>query len=358
MRRMDRMDGILSVIRRDDVKSFYKEIMKKNQEIHFETILGYAVENKAHNIAHFLLKQGTSPHIEHGKDRPLISLATLMSDKKMVRLLLKYGANINQKAIFGMTPLHIAIGQQDSSMVKFLTNCGCQLNIKNDGGFTPLYQACNKESFKSVFELMRNGVDVHEEDIQRIRQLRYVSPADSSLFNLYREMPVSRLIFIQGRINEQICQLKELELPKYQNLVSRDRFHQELNAFQNALDVRFVHEKDLKCIVKRLNHILNHPVNDIPRDHSFQKILLNQHPSGKKTLPYIGTLPMQMILDNVNRAHEPAFKPRTLIEDKLEQIYRFICALKNKKEIPYDYEKGTHSQKHMIRTLKDKTNSL
>jgi ankyrin repeat protein len=58
---------------------------------------------------------------------------------KMVRLLLKHGANVNIKDEYGYAPLHYAVESGDLRIVSILVDAGARTNVKDNDGDTPLH---------------------------------------------------------------------------------------------------------------------------------------------------------------------------------------------------------------------------
>ncbi|BDI29064.1 hypothetical protein CCAX7_11150 [Capsulimonas corticalis] len=77
---------------------------------------------------------------DNGLVTPLIA-AVSSGKQDIAELLLRHGANINQKVAFGFTPLRCAV-TQNNSMVCMLLQHGAQVNTQDNQGNTPLNIAC------------------------------------------------------------------------------------------------------------------------------------------------------------------------------------------------------------------------
>lgn len=62
-----------------------------------------------------------------------------------VRLLLKAGADVGAKNIYGMTPLHETA---DHVIAKMLIQAGADVNARDDSGWTPLHRACSATRYQ------------------------------------------------------------------------------------------------------------------------------------------------------------------------------------------------------------------
>lgn len=119
-----------------------------------DTPLGYAVAHNYYDIAELLLNNGVTAKQLKKSDPPVILCA---KDKKMIELLLKHGATVNDQQEFGLTDC-IALGMPDtllqqfvrdsseksSEMIRFLLDKGADPNAKTRHGETTLELAISK----------------------------------------------------------------------------------------------------------------------------------------------------------------------------------------------------------------------
>ena len=103
-----------------------------------------ALEFNFYDGISLLLKEGsnTSASIFSNGDAPIhiISSTYEDSDSRIIRLLLKNGADINAQNNSGETPLHLAarVNERDIALPKFLIDLGANPFIKNNNGNTPI----------------------------------------------------------------------------------------------------------------------------------------------------------------------------------------------------------------------------
>lgn len=92
-----------------------------------------------------------------------LSFAFLCSRKKMVKLLIKSGADYKCTNSTGWTILHCSVWSvPDLKIVKFLVNEGCDVNAKTSYGATPVIEAAWNLNSKPIVEyLIDYGVDVN-----------------------------------------------------------------------------------------------------------------------------------------------------------------------------------------------------
>ena len=99
-------------------------------------------------------------------------LAAVKKNKKIIELLLKYGARKNEVTIYGDTPLHWAVSSGTLEAVTLLIDEEI-LNLKNDRGVSPLFKAVGAEiindherdiRIKIIRKLLKEGVDLSIEN--------------------------------------------------------------------------------------------------------------------------------------------------------------------------------------------------
>jgi len=85
------------------------------------------------------LKHGANPDILDGyKSTPVIIEAAKHSRLENVKLLVKYGANLNVQNKNGNTALHTAIAVKNYDIAFFLVSNGASLKIEDKWGYTPI----------------------------------------------------------------------------------------------------------------------------------------------------------------------------------------------------------------------------
>ncbi|RXN10221.1 B-cell lymphoma 3 -like protein [Labeo rohita] len=106
--------------------------------------------------------QNPSPYLEIRNYEGLtpLHLAVQNGDKKLARILLKSGAEINagdNKS--GRSPLVHAVENNFTDMVIFLIESGCDVNAQSYSGNTALHSACGRGHIEIVRVLLKNGAD-------------------------------------------------------------------------------------------------------------------------------------------------------------------------------------------------------
>ncbi len=105
------------------------------------TPLQCAVYSKHPETAAFLLENDADPNIPDENGITALAIAARNGDARLVKLLLDFGANIEQGDEYGWRPLHIALrstlssGSERFLTVKTLLEYGADPNANNVGGF-------------------------------------------------------------------------------------------------------------------------------------------------------------------------------------------------------------------------------
>jgi ankyrin repeat protein len=127
--------------------------------------------------------------LDHGADPNCLHSATVGRHKNIVRLLLEYNANVNQKDGNRRTPLHKAVIFGDEDMIRLLINKGADVNAKNNEGETPLHvlvkswpQKWWARDFrvKTINILLDNGADIEARARSGKTPLMLVAEAQNS----------------------------------------------------------------------------------------------------------------------------------------------------------------------------------
>ncbi|XP_063925148.1 uncharacterized protein LOC135139015 [Zophobas morio] len=87
--------------------------------------------------------------------------ASMNGHEKIVKCLVKHGAEINRTDSDGKTPLHAASMEGHEKIVEFLVKCGAEINRVDKHGRTPLYAACLEGHEKIVEYLVKGGAAIN-----------------------------------------------------------------------------------------------------------------------------------------------------------------------------------------------------
>lgn len=146
----------------EDTATFIKALIWRNNSlVRFYLqekevfLLTEAVKLNFFYTVNFLLKHGADPNClsAHYSMTPIMR-AIMLGSKSIIKLLLKYGANVNALTNRRMTPLMIAINTRNVSIIKLLLKNGAEIGIRNLDGFLAEDLAIRKKLF-NVFILLK-----------------------------------------------------------------------------------------------------------------------------------------------------------------------------------------------------------
>ncbi|KAH6568392.1 hypothetical protein BASA50_005381 [Batrachochytrium salamandrivorans] len=118
-------------------------------------LLGKACANKSHPAVHILMSHADC----HDSSALLISVSG--AHLEVTQLLLKMGANANDKNAYGWSPLMLAALNGDFPHVKLLLHHGAQIDTTSDLGLTALTCAVRAGNLQVVHLLVESGANVN-----------------------------------------------------------------------------------------------------------------------------------------------------------------------------------------------------
>jgi ankyrin repeat protein len=98
----------------------------------------YAKKNSIETVR-ILLKYGADVNYRAKDGRTLLHDAIFRGREDLIDLVLKHGADINAKDKYGYTSLHWAVSNKNKKVVELLVDRGADVNARNLQGRTPLY---------------------------------------------------------------------------------------------------------------------------------------------------------------------------------------------------------------------------
>ena len=111
-----------------------------------------------------MLAQGANPNAVNGNTDSALGIAVLHGELGMIHLLVRYGADLDQRNVCGFNALHLAVSSSLQSIApkicKFLLNHGADVNAANPyNGETPLMLAVDHKEFDLAKLLIERGAD-------------------------------------------------------------------------------------------------------------------------------------------------------------------------------------------------------
>ena len=84
---------------------------------------------------------------KNGAENTALHQVSKEGNLSMAKYLIRYGAQIDVKNMFGQTPLHCTAYRNELEVMKLLISSGAQVNVRNEVGRTPLTIAAASEYF-------------------------------------------------------------------------------------------------------------------------------------------------------------------------------------------------------------------
>lgn len=331
----------------EKVEMYLKNCTNVDEHIYGKPLLFHALRENDSKMVDLLLKNGADAHKTNFTGDTYLAYATMHNNPKIVHMLLQHGVNMNQQGTLDFTPLDIAINIKSKELATTYIRSGCQLNFTNYHGKTPLMQCIITNQTEIALELIRNGAALTPSALMYLQLMpeNPINPFFQSLLN--RRTTVHA---IRNRLFEQLQAFINAKLPKYNNMVQRVELVDAVIELKQKLFTQPLNFNTFK-VIRRLNHILNHPINQIPRDHTFKSVFYKQQ--GEQSLPrsqyHFPDMVMERILNFSNTLSKSSINVDDPLLQQCEKINHLFCALKNTRVVPYDYTKMTHTMHASIK---------
>ena len=110
-----------------------------------------------------LLSRGADPNAVNGNADSALGIAVLHGELGMIHLLVRYGADLDQRNACGVTVLHLAVSSSlqgiGPKICNYLLDHGADVNASNSYGWTPLMRAVADDQFHIAKLLIERGAD-------------------------------------------------------------------------------------------------------------------------------------------------------------------------------------------------------
>lgn len=116
----------------------------------------------AYKLAEMLISSGTEVNMrDYSNGTPLHKLNRY---PEIVKLLIKYGADIRAKDNKGTFPIHYSAGWGKVESTKIYLDMGIDINVRDSEGRTPLHYAIHEENDENTRFLLEKGADINAQD--------------------------------------------------------------------------------------------------------------------------------------------------------------------------------------------------
>ena len=155
----------------EGVKKYYKKFGPRSVEqygvegLFMINPLEVSLYYNHYDVAEFLLKKGANVNIIVPSINNYLFAAMIVNEKKdALRLLLKYGLDVNAKSINGATVLWYAARSGDIDILKWIVNRAKDINQLNDDKENALTGAVYSGNMDCVRLLMEKGININNID--------------------------------------------------------------------------------------------------------------------------------------------------------------------------------------------------
>lgn len=142
---------------------FLKTLIRKNCDLTIknnngETPLYVSCRLGITDIVYLICETYKFNILENNNKNESIFFALVKSRNKDLLKMVNIDSKIvNEKNIFGDTPLHYAARSGDKELVVYLISKGAFINVKNNMGETPIFNAILSENYETIELLIKNG---------------------------------------------------------------------------------------------------------------------------------------------------------------------------------------------------------
>ena len=151
-------------------------------------LLTQAIKSKNAKEVKLLLTHGADPSLPDEQNQLALFLATEFGEKEIVKQLLEYKTDPNQKNSYGDTALFKTSATWRKSkaslqIAELLLDAGADPNLANETGNLPLHIASFYGNTKAVLLLLKRGANVNQTNFKKQSPLHWVSFYGQSSIN-------------------------------------------------------------------------------------------------------------------------------------------------------------------------------
>lgn len=289
----------------DVIKTNFVEYIFANNYEEVEAYIGYFYNQP----------EGLNFILEINDYTPLTAACDVAENLGIVKLLIKYGADVNMRNGNGITPLEMCILNNDISyeLTKYLLEQGAELNVRDIEGKTPLDLAIAIGEHNGIVDLLKNYSKYDYKTVRnlqrKVREKRTLkrNRAAKSIQNKFKNMAEKR-----NRAATNIQSRRRGNLTRKRNYLSRYRSYKPWKGTE-AMDYYLYTDEDIFDYLRQddLNFVLKLPstmeekyeawnINDILKSLKIPNNRNNDHLIFYECLTPEHTLRP----DNINRSSE------------------------------------------------------
>lgn len=149
------------------VEQYLKDGEKVNKVKNGQFPLWQAVWKNDTAMVSLLLKYGADANQKFKKkegDLTLLGVAAQEGSLEVAQLLVNGGADVNEKSFVGHAPIRIAARNGKIDLIKYFLSKGAEVDTEGDDRATPLEHAASKGHLEIVQLLFEKGADINHQD--------------------------------------------------------------------------------------------------------------------------------------------------------------------------------------------------
>lgn len=124
--------------------------------------------NSHRSIVKIMIRYGANVNCTDYSGWTPLHMVVEESKRDLLEILLGAGANVNTGSISGYSPLHVAVWRADLQIFDTLLNKGANIDARDNEGNTPLHEACAGNRPEIIKILLDEGVDINVKNIEGI----------------------------------------------------------------------------------------------------------------------------------------------------------------------------------------------
>lgn len=122
------------------------------------------------------------------------------SNKDLLEIMMRFGADINSRDCDNLTPIHVAINFKNAYIVQVLIDGGADISARDGDGMTPLHRAIYFRNVKIVKILIDGGADINARENNNMTPLhRAVFHKNANIVRILLDAGADRFLTLNGR---------------------------------------------------------------------------------------------------------------------------------------------------------------
>ncbi|EAY22741.1 ankyrin repeat protein, putative [Trichomonas vaginalis G3] len=170
----------LQIVAEYDNKETAEFLISHGITLEYSMPLHFALKSSSKKVLKVLIKHGANINDKTSLGSQAIHFAAAFNDVNIAQILVSHGADINSKNFQGLIPLHIAVSNGRKEMVEYLLLKGSNVNSKDIHDATPLHYAAFSNNIEIMQLLISYGAKINSKDEEKRTPLHYAGKSNSA----------------------------------------------------------------------------------------------------------------------------------------------------------------------------------